>query len=269
MNGGFRAWLIMAAGWLVACSPPAGRDADASADILLFTGEGTSAGDVDAWKQVLQANRLHHSTADSAQLDRMSVAEMRAYRLIIMPGGNFERMGNGLEARTSIALREAVRGGTNYLGICAGAFFAGASPYNGLDLFEGRRFEFHALSRAGVRKAVVAVSMPRDVEVQHYWEDGPELSAWGAIIAKYSDGTPAAVQGAVGQGWVVLAGTHPEAPENWRDGMQFHSSARVGQEYAGRLLMAAYEGRALPQFGRATPNPTVDGAGGEPGIPRT
>ena len=34
--------------------------------ILLFAGEGASAGDVDAWKQRLVANRLRFSAASSA-----------------------------------------------------------------------------------------------------------------------------------------------------------------------------------------------------------
>jgi hypothetical protein len=56
--------------------------------------------------------------------------------LLIVPGGSFEDIGNGLTATTTSNIRKAVRGGLNYLGICAGAFFAGNSPYNGLNLTE-------------------------------------------------------------------------------------------------------------------------------------
>jgi hypothetical protein len=188
---------------------------------------------------VLAANRLSFAVASTAEFNRMSATDFRGYRLII---------GNGLEFRTSVALRDAIRTGTNYLGVCAGAFFAGASPYNGLDLFGGRRFEFHALSREGIRKAAVPIITPGQGEVLHYWEDGPQLSGWGGIAGRYQDGTPAVVQGQVGQGWVVLVGTHPEAPEDWRGGMTFHAPARVSQEFASKMLMAAYEGQALPQF---------------------
>ena len=247
MNRLLRSLMAASAALLVACLPPAPGDRDRPG-ILLFAGEGTSPGDVNAWKHMLAANRLGFAVGSSTEFNQMSAADFRSYRLIIIPGGNFERIGNGLQSRTSIALRDAVRGGTNYLGVCAGAFFAGASPYNGLDLFDGRRFEFHALSREGVRKAAVPVSTPGQGEVLHYWEDGPQLSGWGGIAARYADGTPAVVQGQVGHGWVILVGTHPEAPEEWRGGMTFHAPARVSQEFASKMLVAAYEGRALPQF---------------------
>lgn len=248
MNLRFGMLLLGVLGLLVACGRPGPAvDRDARG-VLLFAGEGTSPGDVAAWKQILVANRLGYAVASTSEFNRMTAEDFRAYQLILVPGGNYERIGKGLEARAAVALRDAVRGGTNYLGVCAGAFFAGASPYNGLDLFDGRRFEFHALSREGVRKAVVVVTSPGGSEVEHYWEDGPQLSGWGAIIAKYPDGTPAAVQGSVGHGWVVLVGTHPEAPENWRGGMTFHAPARVSQDFASRVLVGAYEGRALPQF---------------------
>jgi hypothetical protein len=48
--------------------------------------------------------------------------------------------------------RNTVRGGLSYLGICAGAFFAGASPYNGLNLTSGVRFPFYALNVHCIRE---------------------------------------------------------------------------------------------------------------------
>ena len=79
----------------------------------------------------------------------MSESQLSVYRLLIVPGGNFEQIGNGLTSSTTANVRNAVRNGLNYLGICAGAFFAGNSPYNGLNLTSGVRFTtcmFHAAS---------------------------------------------------------------------------------------------------------------------------
>jgi glutamine amidotransferase-like uncharacterized protein len=135
-----------------------------------------------------------------------------------------------------------------YLGICAGAFFAGASPYNGLDLASGVRFPFYALEDRGIRKAPVDIATAGGPTLELYWEDGPQLSGWGEVVARYPDGTPAVVQGAFGSGWVILAGVHPEAPESWRGGMAFTTPASLGHAYAARLIDAALNGRRLPHY---------------------
>src|SRR5262245_3450407 len=69
----------------------------------------------------------------SNQLNGMSESQLRVYRLLIVPSGNFEQIGIGLTSSTTASVRNAVDSGLNYMGICAGAFFAGNSPYNGLN----------------------------------------------------------------------------------------------------------------------------------------
>ena len=54
----------------------------------------------------------------------------------------------------------AVQNGLNYLGVCAGAFFAGNSPTNGLNLTSGVRFGFYAAEDRGIRKTAVAIARP-------------------------------------------------------------------------------------------------------------
>jgi glutamine amidotransferase-like uncharacterized protein len=90
----------------------------------------------------------------------MAESELKRYRLLIVPGGNFIQIGNGLTSAATGKIRNAVRDGLNYLGICAGAFFASAFPgYNGLNLTSGTRFGFYSLEEKGIRKAAVAVSV--------------------------------------------------------------------------------------------------------------
>jgi len=64
--------------------------------ILLFDGNGTSPDDVAALRAVLSRAQLRFDTADSPRLNAMSAQELRGYRLLIVPGGNFERIGNAL-----------------------------------------------------------------------------------------------------------------------------------------------------------------------------
>jgi glutamine amidotransferase-like uncharacterized protein len=234
----------------IACRPSDRTEAvpNAAPSILLFSGRGTSPNDVAALERILTDGRFSYSTASSQQLDHLSEPELTAYRLLIVPGGNFEEIGNGLDASTTARLRTVIGGGLNYLGICAGAFFAGDSPYNGLNLTSGVRFSFYAAEERGIRKTAVAISTPGGPTLDHYWEDGPQLAGWGAIVAKYPDGTPAVVAGTFGAGSVVLTGTHPEAPESWRLGMTFTTPASASQAYAVALIDAALNRRALSHF---------------------
>ena len=220
------------------------------APILLFAGTGTSAGDVAAVERVLAQDHLQYATATSLQLNRMSASELMAYRLVVVPGGNFMDMSGSLTPGTMSRVHDAVQGGVNYLGICAGAFLAGDGQgyYKSFNLTAGVRFGFYNAESRGLRKAVVAVTGVSAPPMEHYWEDGPELSGWGAVVGKYPDGTAAIVEGASGQGWLILVGVHPEAPESWRQGMTISTPARVANAYAATLVEAALSRTALPHY---------------------
>jgi hypothetical protein len=201
-------------------------------------------------KRILDHSHFEYGTATSGQLNRMSTAQLMAYRLIIIPGGNFIDMGASLTPRTTASLHAAVQQGVSYLGICAGAFLAGDGRgyYNSLDLTAGVRFGFYAAETLGIRKAAVAVALVNAPPIEHYWEDGPELTGWGTVVGKYPDGSPAVVEGTSGQGWVILVGVHPEAPEAWRRGLTFTMPASVANDYAGTLVEAALTRRWLPHY---------------------
>jgi glutamine amidotransferase-like uncharacterized protein len=120
--------LIAAA--ITACGPrnhdP--RNHGDAAPILLFTGSGASPGDVAALETILHANHLAYATVRSPELTTMTVEDLRRYRLLIVPGGDFVRIGDGLTPAGVARVRDAVHQGMNYLGVCAGAFLAGDFP---------------------------------------------------------------------------------------------------------------------------------------------
>ena len=133
------------------------EDANASAPtapILLFNGTGASPHDVAAVEAILKNNHLSYSTAKSSQLNQMDQSQIRQYRLLIVPGGNFVEIGNSLTLGATANIRKAVQDGLNYLGICGGGFFAGKydPPYNGLNLTSGVRFGFYAAESRGIRQ---------------------------------------------------------------------------------------------------------------------
>ena len=258
-EGSFRAVRAAAAGILLlavaACNTRGSPEAtaiplgsDEVPPILLFSGQGTSPGDVAAVETILNDRHFHYSTVSSSELNGMSESRLRAYRLLIVPGGNFVTIGKHLTSGTTAKVHGAVQAGLNYLGICAGAFFGGYNVDNGLNLTSGVRFGFYADESRGIRKAAVAITDAGSRTLEQYWEDGPELSGWGAVVSKYPDGTPAVVEGQSGGGWVILSGVHPEAPESWRRGLRFTTPVSDDRAYAGTLVEAALNGAALPHY---------------------
>jgi glutamine amidotransferase-like uncharacterized protein len=218
------------------------------APILLFNGTGTSPGDVRALEKILGSEHLNYSTVNSPELNGMSESQIREHRLLIVPGGNFEHIGNSLTSSTAANIHNSIQNGLNYLGICAGAFFAGNSPYNGLNLTSGPRFGFYAAEARGIRKAAIAITAAGGQALDQYWEDGPQLTGWGAVVGKYPDGTPAIVEGTFGNGWVILTGVHPEAPASWRRGMDFRTPVNIDNAYAATLIRAALNRELLPHY---------------------
>ena len=228
-----------------ACAPPASHTVP---PILLFGGAGTSVNDVAAVETILKDKHLEYSTVNSRQLNGMSASQLMAYRLMIIPGGNFIDMGNSLERGTTANIHNAVQGGLNYLGICAGGFLAGHASYNSLNLTSGVRFDFYSASNQAIRKTAVTITIVDTPPLEHYWEDGPQFTGWGSVVAKYPDGTAAIVEGTSGKGWVILTGIHPEAPESWRRGLPFTTPASVDNAYAESLIRAALNRTSLPHY---------------------
>ena len=221
----------------------------AAEPVLLYNGTGASSSDVSAIEAVLHTQGISYATADASKLNGMSEAELAGYKLIIVPGGNSITIGQSVTTQTTSAIRGAVtQYGTHYLGICAGAFFGGYSIYNGVNLTGGVAFNFYADEFKGIHVEPVQITRPNDDWLDVYWQDGPQLSGWGAVVAKFPDGTPAIVEGQSGKGFVIFTGVHLEAPESWRGSMNFRTPVAVDLAYAGTVFQAALNGTALPHF---------------------
>jgi hypothetical protein len=217
--------------------------------VLLFVGTGTTSGDVAAVKTILGGLSLTYATATTSQLNAMSETALRAYKLILVPGGNAVTISKYLTRTATANIHNAiVTGGVHYLGICAGAFFAGHSTYNYLSLTSNVWFNFYADEFKGIDKAALEIAAPNGTRLDQYWQNGPDLKGWGAVVGKYPDGTPAIVEGKSGYGWIILCGVHPEAPASWRYGMTFTTSVATDNAYAKTLVTAALNGTSLPHF---------------------
>jgi glutamine amidotransferase-like uncharacterized protein len=221
----------------------------AAEPVLLYNGTGTSSTDVSAVESVLDTLNVAYTTADASQLEAMSEPEVAGYQLIIVPGGNSITIGEGLTTAASSMIQGAVQDyGVHYLGVCAGAFYGGYSVYNGVNLTGGVWFDFYADEYNGIHVEAVELSFPSGGPLDVYWQDGPQLSGWGSVVAKFPDGTPAIVEGQSGKGFVIFTGVHAEAPASWREGMTFTTPLAVDLAYAGTVVQAALNGTALQHF---------------------
>jgi hypothetical protein len=131
------------------------------------------------------------------------------------------------------AIRDFVHGGGRYVGFCLGGYLAGATP--GFGLLPGDTDQYIATSGATVHdedSTVVRVTWrgtPRSV----YFQDGPvfvldtdsgtadtdengDTRETGVrILARYDNGTTAALVTPCGAGRVAVTGPHPEATPDW------------------------------------------------------
>lgn len=218
-----------------------------SAPILLFIGTGTSSGDVSAVESLLSSLGLAYNTVNTSQLNGMSVSQLMAHKLFLMPGGNAVTIGAYLTKSATSTIRQAIGNGMHYLGICAGGFFAGDSMYNRLQM-TGVIYKFFSAYYNGINKEAVNITLPTGTKYDVYWQDGPQLSGWGNVVAKYPDGTAAITEGKYGSGFAILSGVHPEAPASWRYGMKFTTPLSVDLAYAATLVKAALGGNWLPHY---------------------
>jgi glutamine amidotransferase PdxT len=219
--------------------------------VLLFTGTGTSSGDVTAVETILSDLKLSYATASSSQLNGMSVSALTAYKLFLVPGGDAITISQNLKSGTITNVHNAiVNNGLHYLGICAGAFFAGDSGlYDYLALTpSGVWFNYYGDEFKGIYKEAVEIKASDGSKLDQYWQNGPQLSGWGSIVGKYPDGTPAIVEGNSGKGWVILCGVHPEATASWRTGMTFTTSVATDNAYAQTLVTNALNGTWMSHY---------------------
>jgi len=221
----------------------------ATAPVLIFNGTGTSTNDVTAVKNVVTAAGLAYNTVNSGQLDAMTQSQLQAYKLFIMPGGNALTIGRNLSKNATANLHNAVSQGLNYLGFCAGGYFAGSDTYdNFANLTGGPWFNVYSNSGRGTGKEAILISFPSGIKLDIYWQDGPDLSGWGSVVGKYPTGQAAITEGYSGKGFVLLCGVHPEAPASWRYGMTFTTPVDVDLAYAQTLVKSALNRTMLPHY---------------------
>ncbi len=226
-------------------------------DALIFNGEGTSASDANSLVSILTENKLSNKVVNSDQLNAMSVEELAQYGVIVWPGGHANRMTNSLTLATRRNVRSAVRdAGVSFAGFCAGAWMGVGDDIPlageldiGFGLLPGKLLEEYFPDGKEPTAAMVLTSFADGSTRDIVWYGGPITpNIPGGVVAKYPDGSPEITQAFAGKGFVILTGTHPEAPQGWRDGEGLADSDGLDFELAWKLVNSALTQTPLTAF---------------------
>jgi hypothetical protein len=193
---------------------------------VVYSDDSTGPSDGDdtgAMATMLAATRWNFEVTTAGPNGTMSVRDALArpeVRLYAQPGADgdddaaFRR-----QRRDKSAIREFVARGGRYLGICMGGFLAEPGFFN---IFPGRVDEYYSSKGASVTTddpALIPI-LWRGTRREMYFQDGgfmvPKRKATGIdVLARYTNGSIAALVAPYGDGRVGLCGPHPEAPPAW------------------------------------------------------
>lgn len=238
-------------------NPDTSAQSDLPVEILLFNGIGTSTSDWKSLEQILISMGRTYRLVNSATLNSLSLTGFKAFKMILIPGGNSNIVNDSLSLSTKIRVRQAVRdAGLSYLGLCAGAFAAvgidsrsNFTAYYGFAVAQGDYLKhWYPNGNSALIAVPTKVLFADGSQRSLIWWDGPATPEWqGGVVARYPDGQPAISQTWTGLGFVLLSGPHPEAPPSWQwtsgndpDGLDY--------DIARKLILSALNRQPLRAF---------------------
>ncbi|HAJ25974.1 MAG TPA: hypothetical protein DCG53_01785 [Syntrophus sp. (in: bacteria)] len=125
--------------------------------------------------------------------------------------------------KVTASIKEYLRKGGRYLGICGGGFMAsigwdeGSEHVKGLGIIAAKARVFHGSFEA----KILPVRWMGKTRAM-FFKAGPDFQLTKTneaveIVATYGDGSIAALMSTYGKGRVAVCGPHPEARESWKD----------------------------------------------------
>lgn len=237
--------------------------------VVIYSGPGTWGEEVNAAKKNAEALGLQVDVRSS-----LSGVDYNQYSALIMPGGNSLTEYNGLGGNEANRLKQAINGGLNYMGHCAGAFLAGRlGIINGMPDYPSSNY-YGGGAQVTVDNTIKwGAGGTRDM----LFYGGPDLTGFGKELAEHPSGASTIISNDYGQGHLILTAGHPgvTGPDD-KDG----SDAQLYQQLI-RAIAAGTDpdGSAPPTTGPTTPTtttttnttqtmqpPALGGAQGAPGI---
>ncbi|MBN1352740.1 hypothetical protein JXJ21_25350 [candidate division KSB1 bacterium] len=233
----------------ISCSNPS--EPELIADVAIYA-------DAGCWQESVQAAQKMFEwmgyTVAWIKAGNINSGELDRYRLLCVPGGDMYQYAQDISSQGMGNIRNFIRKGGGYIGICGGAYFAAEKVFwqnsqlsmASLNLFSGTAKgpvnEIVAYPKYGIcqinifdKTHPIAQSAADNMWILYYW--GPEFTLnSGAsnvdIIGWYERGGSAAMLAITyGTGRAFIIGTHPEIEEDsgrdgvdWGDELDDHES---------------------------------------------
>jgi glutamine amidotransferase-like uncharacterized protein len=217
------------------------RAIDKEDHVALYSDRGVWSESVQATEQMFQwmgyaTERLNAGDIKDGALDNFSI--------LCVPGGNMYQYAQDLSSTGIENIKNFVRDGGGYVGICGGAYFAGEKivwrgnqlPMSSLEFFPGTAkgpfddivpYPDSGMCRVNITDTThpITRSEPDSVWILYYWGPAfiPEDNADVTILGRYHiTDQPMMLALNYGHGRAFLIGTHPEIEEDSdRDGVTF------------------------------------------------
>ncbi|WP_083471138.1 MULTISPECIES: BPL-N domain-containing protein [unclassified Rhodococcus (in: high G+C Gram-positive bacteria)] len=194
---------------------------------LVYRGPASQPGCPEAVADLLSSSAWNFDVHFVGPDEKLQIDEqtLHSAALYAQPGGG-DLDGAFTHLRRHVpAIQHFVRAGGRYLGFCLGGYLAGRSP--GFELLPGDADQYVTLPNAEVhdtKSAVLEIDWRGHIE-EMYFQDGPYFSLdhryrdyydnEADILARYRNGSIAALKTDNGKGRVGVIGPHPEADESW------------------------------------------------------
>lgn len=205
---------------------------------LIYKGPGSCLGCPEAAARIATSLQLPIQYIEPGNLTAKTFLNAAVY---IQPGGDDSLdIKEALSAEEISALKNYVKTGGRYWGICAGAYFAGETlddegKVEGLNIIPGDA-EPYTRSPMARLELVTWQGQKR----QMYLQDAPHFrllaDAKVITIANYNNGSIAAFITDYGKGKVAVCGPHPEADYAWFDKDELPRPTALSQDLAVEML---------------------------------
>lgn len=183
---------------------------------LIYRGPGGCEGCAEALGAVAARIGMRVTFVGPQELSHARLAEADVY---IQGGGDdVDKIADAMGAAGQENLRDYVRGGGRYWGVCAGGYLAGrtrddAGDLPGLRLFNGDSFPYSPF--AARTETVIWMGQPQRMYLQEAPGFALDPGTDAHVLARYQGGEIAALLAPFGRGWVAVSGPHPEATQDW------------------------------------------------------
>ncbi len=222
-------------------SPLTGGSAHGRA--LVYRGPAASPGCPEAVASVLRDCGLDVSFTGPKERVKLDDEALASAQVYAQPGGDDMDDTWPHMSKHKKQIKSFVNGGGVYLGFCLGGYLAGRGP--GFKLLPGDTDQYTASRGATVSgdgNAIVTVDwrgMRRDL----FFQDGPYFDVDDVdglqVLARYTNGLPAALVVPVGAGVVGVTGPHPEATSDWFTDCGLRPPRPSGADLAKDLVLTA------------------------------